>query len=585
MKTRTWKLFVLLIVFLLSCLQAQAQYREEVGALEELYEGRAKSALSSILNPQEYSVIVSVDIDRDQTRLKALEEEVEKSMLPGMPGMDSFSGSLPLQNQLHDLKSKVDIHVVMSDKLSKDKEETVKTLLKMKLHLDESNGDTLVVSRSRLAASDEQYFPALPELSWKMWALVLIVSLLSLAGLVYAFQRKKESATDFNQNLTKEAIEPVEKPSEAVAEADEEKSAAGVPGRQVLNILEDLDPTEELFEKKKSILSIATQYPEATAKSLTEYFVKHEQDVLLVCEALGWDISKKIFSGFSTRMWGRIGFLLMSRKEKPSLSQVAAALDNCHRVVLATFLELNEEDSHNPFMFIEKLTETDRKNLLSGESASEIAALCLYLDSNVMGSVIEQLPDQLQEAVTLHIARLKSVPHEVVQATAEKLAKKLKTIQAHKVHEMNGTQMAANLIRTMPAEKELTLLEKMHAESPQDAELVRQTILFYIDVPSIPGDVISEACGLIDMKVLANAMSSGHEAVAQYILKSLPSKKSMMIQKDISFLSAKISDKQIGLAQRELVMTIQAVLKSRDIDLKSLVVFEKQPVGIASEAA
>jgi flagellar motor switch protein FliG len=548
----------ILCIGLLMQSQAHAQFREEMGTLETMYEGRARAVLNTVLRPFEYSVVVAVDIERDEARLSKIQEEYGKNFLPGMPEAGSLE-TMPVSNQLYDLKNRVDIHLILATTIPKEKEETLKALLKIKLHLDEQNGDSLTVARTTFPTLKEEP-PAdkLPEFSWKMWSLILILALLVLAGLLlYLYKRQNQK-----QEETKE------KPFEEKA-TDLEAGKAEKPATTDLAL--EIDPSELLYEQKKQLLSFTSQYPEATLRALTDYFQKgHEQDILLMCESFGWELSKKLFSGFSARIWGKMGHMLITREKVPSTAEFQKALQNCYRIVLARYLEMGEQDQTDAFGFVWKLSANDRRKLLEGESAFNLALMCVNADRDQMGELLNSISEDLQEAVTIQIARLHVVPQESIRNSSELLTKKLKTIQEHPEVRLDGSSLAADLLRSLSPEKELQLFEKLRFENPADAERVRRTYLLYPDMVHVPAELITEMGAMLDVNIFANALRSGYPEVKQYILKCLPPKRSKMVERDLELEMLHFTSKDAAKAQREISKLAMSLLMAKGLSLDQL---------------
>lgn len=551
------KFFVFLLITFIS-LFAQSQFREEMATLETMYEERARSVVNTVLRPNEYSLVVAVDIDRDESRLAKIQEEFEKDLLPGMPG-GLNSENPAIANQLYELKNKIDIHLVLSNKITKEKEETISSLLKMKLHLDDKNGDTLVIARSDLpTAMAEENASKLPELSWKMWGMLSALLLLVLSGLFYYLSKKQDPKKNINPEK-----EPVQ---EKKSESNEKKQQMESPKSE----LPTIDPSEVMFEQKQQILSLSTKYPEATINSLNDHFQKgNEKDILLMCEAFGWELSKKIFSGFSPRVWGRMGHLVLQKKNTATIDEMSRAMENCSKVILKKFLEIGDADTKNPFGFIWKLNSYDRSKLLANESATNIALICAHGDSEQVSELMESLEPVMQEAVTISISRLQNYNDQQIKSVNDSLIRKLKVIQSNPETRANGIELVADLLRSLPAEKEQSFFEKIIFENPSDGEKIRRTMLTYSDIQFVPAEVISEMSALLELNIVVTALRKNFPAVREYILQSLPPKKSYMIARDLE-LSVLVSDKQIAMSQREIVKTISALLKARNIELVQL---------------
>lgn len=575
MKTIFFHARNLFLVFFLFCISATAQFREEMGTLETMYEARARAAINTVLRPYEYSLVVAVDIDRDETRLAKLQEEFEKDTLPGMGGASS-SDNPAIANQLYELKNKIEIHLVLSNKITKEKEATVVSLLKMKLHLDEKNGDTLTIARSDLpAANEDQSASKLPELSWKMWGMLTVLLLLALSGIFYFFDRrakaKKEKENDKDQK-EKDLNEKIPEQNMMAHNENNEKES-DIP---------KIDPSELMYEQKQQILSLASQYPESSIESLTEHFQKgHERDILLMCEAFGWELAKKVFSGFSPKIWGRLGYMVVSQTEQASMIEISGALENCGRVILKRFLEIGSDDPKNPFGFIFKINNDDRERVLNNESAANIALICAHGKPEDVADLMASLSPETQEAVTMAVTRLKTFSEQQARALSETLLKKLKAIKENPETKANGIEIAAGLIRSLPAEKEYSFFEKLKQENPSDAEKIRRTILMFSDIVFVPADVITDMGALLDISVIVSALRIGFPEVREHILASLPPKKAYMIQRDLEldFLG---NVKQVAMSQREMIKTITSLLKAKNIELDNL--FQKMDGSTDSDS-
>lgn len=145
-----------------------AQYIEEMGSLENVYEARARSVLNTILRPTDYTLVVAIELDHDEKKLKEFHDEMDVQYLPGMPLMGDAPALGKATNKLHEMKSKTDISVVLSRNVTPETERIIKDLLTSKLHLDATAGDNVTVKRIELPADAPKAEPkpdTLPELT------------------------------------------------------------------------------------------------------------------------------------------------------------------------------------------------------------------------------------------------------------------------------------------------------------------------------------------------------------------------------------------------------------------------------------
>lgn len=531
-----------------------AQYREESGALEQIYESRVRTALNTILRPGEYSLVVAADIDRDPKRLEKLEEDMDKMSLPGVPGLQ-MSENFALSNKLHELRSRVDVHLILDEAVSKEKEETAKSLVKMKIHLDESAGDTLVTTRALLIPPAPPTLPEqLPELTWRMWALFLLMGLIACGLFLMWRNRKNQNSDELDLKKSDVAETPVPAAEElpSAAEVAELTPEAGEADKN--NI--------ELYERKKALLTLATQYPEAASSALSEHFSGgHEKDVLLTCEALGWEMSKKLFHDLHHRVWARLGMMMTERQNEPSAQDSLAAVTNCHRAVVARYLDLVDGDESNPFNFLFRLTEKDRDRLLKQESPTALSLICVHASQAQMTQILNSLADDRRQAVLLQLTRLKEIPNEAIRETVESLRTRLTAQKENPSVELDGLRMTLDLLERIEPEAEFQFIQKLRAEHADEFENLRKFYLLFEDLTIVPPEWLAESTSLVEMKTLVLALAPQETlAVRERILAALPPKRAKMIEKDIAYLRDP-SAKEILRCQRDLVKAVSSILK------------------------
>lgn len=542
---------------------ALAQYREESGALEQIYESRVRAALNTILRPNEYSLVVAADIDRDPKRLEKLEEDMDKMSLPGVPGLQ-MAENFALSNKLHELRSRVDVHLILDQGVSAAKEDTAKALVRMKIHLDESAGDTLTTTRASLLPMEKPIEPdLLPEVSWRMWMLFLVLGLLAAGVILMMMNRKQRRADEIDlKKSAEEEMKPLpsieETPEEAVAAAEE--SAAPVVAA--------LDPNEhdkqviELYERKKALLHLSTEYPEAASAALSEHFSRgHEKDVLLACESLGWEMSKKLYHDLHHRVWARLGMMMTERQSEPTTIEILDAVTGCHRAVVARYLDLVDGDESNPFNFVFRLTEKDRDRLLRQESPASLALICVHASQAQMTQMLNTLADDRRQAVLLQLTRLTEVPNEIIRSTVESLRARLAAQKEKPSVELDGLRMTLDLLERIEPEAEAQFLERLRLEHAEEFAALRQVHLLFEDLSLVPAEWLAEGVALLDMKTLTLALAAPEAAdIRPWVLGTLPPKRAHMVEKDIAYLRNP-SAKDIRRAQRELVKSVSAILK------------------------
>jgi hypothetical protein len=546
------------------CLQANAQYREESGALEQIYESKIRAVLNTVMRPIEYSIVVAVDINNDPKRIGELEAEVDKMNLPGIPGM-LLSENMNVSNKLHELRNKVSVHLTLDESVSKVKEDTAKTLVQMKLHMDDTAGDVLVVSRAALIPKVEEPKQSnpdlLPELSWRMWSLILVLSLLGIGALVLYLQQRNKKAQEKQPTVQQnESLDGAHLEASAEVDSVKDQEVKSLPDIS----LEDKNRIE-IYDCKRTIIDLATKYPEAASRALSEEFEKgHQSEVIIACEALGWELCRQLFTGVGHRTWGRLG-VLIAKNEKPERKPelVLEALNHFRKAVYSKYLELADNRSENPFLFLIRLDPEDQIKLLSKESPQNIAVICVYLDSTQKTDLINILPTDLQQAVLIQLARMKEVPYSAVKVVAEGLRQKLKFINENPSRSFDGQKFLIDLLGTLDVISEDRFVRTLAETNPVEYAALKTNYLVFEDLTYLPEDILAEAFAGLDMQIMAQSFYNTSPDLISHCMKALPEKRAKMIEKDIAYMKS-VSAKDALSARRVVVKAVNSILLIND---------------------
>lgn len=556
---------LLIVVLLLQTTVSFAQaFVEEAGTLESLYESRARSVLNSFLRPHEYTIVVSADLDQDAKKLKDYQDKMELQFIPGLP-IPADPSLVPATNDLHSMKNKVTIDLVLNTDVSPEKEALLKTVLTSKLHLNEEAGDAIKVSRAKLPDGAIETFEkpqVLPEFSWKTWALIILLALIALAGVVFWFNGRKNAARGEEEapNANRE-----DTPATAFKpEANEEKVSEDFEQDRLL--------ARELSDLKDQLLFIVAQYPQIAAKTIGEMLnEQHEEDVIRVFEHLSWDTSRRIFDGISPRTWARLGLKVKERDTQPSLQDYRDSMSRVYRAILSRFLEAGaEKDDANPFAFLFRLSHHEKKQLLSQEPASSFAMISLFAEGEDLSSVMEVVPVAIQNDMILEIARLETLPESTLMSVANSLKERLRAIKAAPSIFANGPSLAAKILRSYSPEKEIEMYTRMKKDDPTSANTVRRIIAQFEDVAAYPSELVSTVMALMELEEICRAFFGVPNDVRNPIFGALPPKRARMIERDLETPGFNVSVVEMAAARRAFCLKLEQVLKSRGQTLETV---------------
>ncbi len=554
-----------LFLFFVS-LNAAAQFVEEQSTLESLYETRARAVLNTLLRTNEYSVVISADIDRNQAKLKDYEEQVELQYLPGLP-MPADPAHSPATNTLHELKNRITVDVILDLSVAKEKEGLVKSLLTSKLHLDESNGDTVTIQRSGLkepvVPQPEAEPSLLPEFSWKMWILVLILGLSLLAAAVlWASRRQRAKAAEGEKEkrspaLPENMIWPFENPQKATAEKPKEEPRVSV---------------EQLYQMKDKFLTLVTQIPQISSRSLAEFLEEgSDAKAILVFEHLGWDLAKKLFPTVPPRVWGRLGSKVRGQNTALPLESYLEAYENMYKFLLSRFLNSHSDnEKDNPFDFLFKLTKSERHHILADESASHIATISLFCSREELDQLTEELTPKIQSQLPIEIARLETLPDSAIKLIANSLKMKLDEFRKAPVLEMDSIEVASKLIRSYSPEREAEVFKEIAAKSPEQADRIRRRIVQFADLTLYPEDITSVSLNYFEVDEIAKVLQGTNSELSEYVLSLMPPKRANMIRMDIQSPATKASGSEVAKLRRSIALKMEEIIRGKGYTMEDV---------------
>ncbi|MFM6927730.1 MAG: hypothetical protein ACKOX6_04660 [Bdellovibrio sp.] len=565
-------LIVLGLVF--STLSVKAQYIEEMGSLESLYEIRARAVLNTILRPTDYTLVVSVELDRDEKKLKEFHDEAEVQYLPGMPMMGDVPVAPQAANKLHEMKAKTDISVVLSRNVSPEVEKVIRDLLTSKLHLDANAGDAVVVRRIELPSDPklEEAPKKLPELTWKTWTLVVILSLLALAGLMFAVWRRaraQDPKKEFKENHDYRHQEPKPEVKEEEPVPTVAAAASPVIPEPEKPPIWDLD----LDSVRQHVVQIAARYPQMASRAMAEYCLeKSAENATYMMDFLGWDIAKQAFTEIPAMAWAKMGRTVKDRQGDPTTAQIETGVRETYRAILAAYIEHEmTEDEQNPFSFVLKMREDERQQILDKESARNIAIFCLHAPAEVTAGILATMEGEKKVRVMSELSRIEKLPHDVVKMVIQSFNQRMMEMRVKPEPKIQGATVLARVIRGMTPEEEMDMLALFANENPEELERVRRSILTFDDLKITPLDIVGEVLGGLEVEALYAAFFRTPAVFFTYALSSLPEKKAMIVERDLADMVVIPPRKLTAQVRRTICQQIEAELDRRSIRLSDLV--------------
>jgi len=541
--------------------EANNGLREEAATLENIYQERARVTLDTLLNSEDYTLVITATIKNDEAKLKEYHSMVEKKFLPGL-AMNDPAGFGEEHNILHSLKQKVEIQLILNDRVPSDRDALVKEILKSKLKLNEEAGDTISVVRAfhNSANGDSIFARKLPELSGKMIAFLIVLAIILIAGIVMWLYKRHEEKLAEAETRGAQIVER-ERLKDAIKEENGENNE---PTKDDPTQSEEyLEAQRRVLEQKinmgrEELVSLVQQYSSIVHKAVEEYITQGKlNETTLFLENIGWDESRKLFKNIDNKLWSRVATNLRDRAEDPAREEIYNAIHGFHRFALSYVLEKAGNSFENPFGFIFQLSHSQRMDLLGNESAYNIGLISIYSTGAQMGELMSGLSAEKQNEIFFNITKIRHLPESEVNNSIATLLTRLEGIKKAPSIHIDGLDLAAKFIRSLDPVKEEALYRSMQSQHPAEADSLRKTQVMFSDIPSYPMEMIKKVIDTLESDDVLKSLAGYPSDFVDSFLALLPTKKALMIQNDLFHMSDAPPAYQSATARRKIIDKIE----------------------------
>jgi|GEM_PF-4484014 len=555
------------LVLLISSFAHAQSYMEEIATLESVYETRARSALNTLLRPDEYSIVVSAEISRDPGKIQKYRDEIDANSLPGMPHADPEAGLLIGGNELEDLKSNIQVHLVLTKGVDEAKEQVITQILRSKLHLDTDMGDKIIIQRTKIAL-DKPRLPAsakpLPEPNWKLGLLVggTLLGLLLLL-LVWVFRKQKLQEP--------EARTLPETPQETYTGAEENQVGAASPESED----EKIDVSDEVHLHrietcKTQLIAMSEELPFLVVSAAADYFKQgHEKELMILFQTLGWDVARKHFNSLPEKIWAQLGHLVETTPNDFKIQYLADTTSRGVRFILSKVLSLGKfGDDSSPFDFLFNLRSSERKLLLNGESAERLAIVGFCSSDEEFAEILQDLPPAQQRELIGIATSVETIPENSIQKTANYFMQKIEASKGKWEVEADGPSKAAKILRMLPADEEEEMFQSIAAASPNQAEQIRKKIIRFPDLPVVPQEILENVFADMDIDEIVISLTQQSHDTVNFIVGFLPAKKAKVVRGDLHIREGQTSMRERARVHRKVCLRIESMLKARGMSVE-----------------
>jgi flagellar motor switch protein FliG len=220
-------------------------------------------------------------------------------------------------------------------------------------------------------------------------------------------------------------------------------------------------------------------------------------------------------------------------------------LDSENAQLLMSSIEREKEEI--PFKNIRELDTKVIAGFIKNEHPQTIAIILAHLGNEKAGQVLALLAEPMQFEVVNRIARLESVPQDLVREVDRVLQEELLSVGKGSSQILGGIQMVAEIVNSCDKRTEENILQAMEDHDPELAEKVRKLMFVFEDLVAITDSGVRELLKEVRNEELTLALKTASEELKNKVFKNLSQRAAQMLQEDISIMGpVRLSDVEAG---------------------------------------
>ncbi|MCK9407927.1 MAG: FliG C-terminal domain-containing protein [Bacteriovoracaceae bacterium] len=216
-----------------------------------------------------------------------------------------------------------------------------------------------------------------------------------------------------------------------------------------------------------------------------------------------------------------------------NLSETLEALTYFQNQLQIKQFTVSKQETKNPFVFLEKMSEPQLYLLMKDEPAGIVAIILSQLNASQSGSLMRNLPSMQQGEVALELAKLQRLTSDTYLSVARELATKASKIPAVNNVQMAGTDLLLDIFDNLDegAEHQISeFIKVMNVELYRD--LASQRVSFAA-LDTLDERVLRQIMRDIPGEEMALALKNAPQHITDRFLSVLPSKAKTILQEHI----------------------------------------------------
>ncbi len=219
---------------------------------------------------------------------------------------------------------------------------------------------------------------------------------------------------------------------------------------------------------------------------------------------------------------------------------------------------LNLETGPVPFRELERVSPKLLSQLLRNEHPQTLALILGHLNPDQAAQLLQLLPSGVRAEVVMRLARLETVPQEMLLEVDRVLQNQLIAMGGKEGKKVGGVHAAAEILNQVERATEEEVLSEIEEESAQMAEDIRNLMFVFEDCKVLDDKSMREVLKDVNNDDLTMALRGASDELKEKFFHNMSERAGQMIQEELEFMGpAKLSD--VEAAQQNIVRVVRAL--------------------------
>ena len=229
------------------------------------------------------------------------------------------------------------------------------------------------------------------------------------------------------------------------------------------------------------------------------------------------------------------GILSVREEQIKTLVQKALGPEQASNIITA--IEASRDKMGDNPVF-EKLRDLDARMLIDftkTEHPQTIALILAHLRPEQAAEVLDNLAPEMQTEIVRRMARLKSVPQDLIEDVVRTLEEQI-VVGGTAEKEIGGIRMMAEILNRMNRSSESTIIASLDGTDPDLAAEIRSLMFTFDDVLKLDDRSMQELLREVSSEDLAKALKVVDEEAREKVFKNMSKRGAEMLKEDIQMM-------------------------------------------------